>query len=163
MQRQLGFNLIEVMVALVILTIGLLGMAALQLTAVKQNQSAYMRTQANQLAYDIIDRVRVNKGALSGYLDQDEGTENSNCISYNGNVSGCSEDEMAANDLYEWLQLLNQKVPSGSGRLCQGTLTFNALNMPGCNSDDDAPLSVYIWWEDSRDGSSTRLVMSSRL
>ena len=163
MQRQLGFNLIEVLVALVILATGLLGMAALQLTSVKQKPNADMRNQANQLAYDIIDRVRVNKEGFSEYLDQDGGTENSNCISYSSNVSGCSEDEMAGNDLFEWLQLLKQKIPTANGRLCQGKLIFNALNMPGCHSDDDAPLSVYIWWEDSQDGSSTRLVMSSRL
>ncbi|HLE93281.1 MAG TPA: type IV pilus modification protein PilV, partial [Sulfuricaulis sp.] len=55
-----GFSLIEVLVALLVLSIGLLGLAALQTTSLQYNTGSYFRTQATFLAYDIIDRMRAN-------------------------------------------------------------------------------------------------------
>jgi type IV pilus assembly protein PilV len=65
-----GFTLIEVLVTMVILSVGLLGMAALQLTGIRNNQGSAMRTQATMLAYDIVDRMRANRqAAVSGAYD----------------------------------------------------------------------------------------------
>ena len=58
---QRGATLIEVLVAMLVLSIGLLGLAGMQMTALKSNQSAYYRSQATVLAYDIIDRMRANR------------------------------------------------------------------------------------------------------
>jgi type IV pilus assembly protein PilV len=60
MTRQKGFTLVETLVALVVLSIGLLGVAALQLTALQNNGSAVLRSQATYLTYDIADRMRAN-------------------------------------------------------------------------------------------------------
>ncbi|MEW5892531.1 MAG: type IV pilus modification protein PilV [Pseudomonadota bacterium] len=65
--RQAGFSLLEVLVALVILSLGLLGLAALQATGLKNNHSAYTRSQAALYAYDMIDRLRADRqAALAG-------------------------------------------------------------------------------------------------
>ena len=61
--RARGFTLIEALVALVVLSIGLLGVAALQLTSLRSNHGSAMRSQATFLAYDIIDRMRANRAA----------------------------------------------------------------------------------------------------
>lgn len=62
-----GFTLIEALVALLTLSIGLLGVAGLQLLGLKANFSSGSRTQATYLAYDIIDRMRANRNdALAG-------------------------------------------------------------------------------------------------
>jgi type IV pilus assembly protein PilV len=61
--RPRGFTLIEMLVSLVVLSIGLLGVAALQLTSLRSNHSSAMRSQATFLAYDIIDRMRANREA----------------------------------------------------------------------------------------------------
>ncbi|MFN3593217.1 MAG: type IV pilus modification protein PilV [Thiobacillaceae bacterium] len=61
--RQLGFTLVEVLVSLLVLTIGLLALAALQSHSMKSTHSAYLRTQASQYAYDILDRMRANREA----------------------------------------------------------------------------------------------------
>ncbi|CAI8979972.1 type IV pilus modification protein PilV [Pseudomonas sp. IT-P294] len=58
-----GMTLIEVLVALVILTVGLLGAAAIQLNALKYTDSSRMTSQASFIAYDIMDRIRANSGA----------------------------------------------------------------------------------------------------
>lgn len=57
---QRGFTLIEVMVAVVILAVGLLGMASLMARSQKSNESAYSRSQATLMAYDIVERMRTN-------------------------------------------------------------------------------------------------------
>lgn len=68
--RQRGTTLIEVLIALLVLSVGLLGMAGLQMTSLKSNHSAYYRSQASLLAYDIADRMRANrKAALDGEYD----------------------------------------------------------------------------------------------
>lgn len=56
-----GFSLLEVLIALLILSVGLLGIAALQLVSLKTNHGAYQRSQATILAYDMMDRLRANR------------------------------------------------------------------------------------------------------
>ncbi|MBD9426803.1 type IV pilus modification protein PilV [Pseudomonas sp. PDM15] len=60
-----GFTLVEVMIAVVILAVGLLGLASLMVRSQQSNESAYARSQASLMAYDIIDRMRANKVAYS--------------------------------------------------------------------------------------------------
>ena len=84
--RKGGFSLVEVLVAVLVLTIGLLGLAALQITGLKVTESSQFRTLATLAAYDTIDRLRTNSnplfndGALKGKIAKDAcpvtGTEN---------------------------------------------------------------------------------------
>ena len=60
MKKNTGFTLIEVLIAMIVLAVGLLGLAGLQATSLRNNQSAYNRIKATQLAYDIADRMRAN-------------------------------------------------------------------------------------------------------
>lgn len=62
-RRCAGLTLLEIMIALLILSIGMLGLAALQTTSVQYNTSAYYRTQATNLAYEFADRMRANRQA----------------------------------------------------------------------------------------------------
>lgn len=63
-----GFSIIEVLVALVILSVGLLGLAALQAEGLRGSSSAIQRTAAVNLASDIADRMRANRAALDSYV-----------------------------------------------------------------------------------------------
>lgn len=68
---QRGFTLMEVLVAMLILSIGLLGMAGLQSLSFKMNQSSYLSSQATFLSYDMLDRMRANRNAaLAGDYNQ---------------------------------------------------------------------------------------------
>lgn len=144
-----GFTLLEVLVTLVVVAIGLLGLAGLQLTALQNNHSAYMRSQATILAGDIIDRVKANSAAVTAG-DYNEGTANqdTNCESAS---AGCSSAAMAGNDLYQWESALASQLPNGKGVVCidsspdDGTDETNANN--GCNGTGSMYV-VKIWWTD---------------
>jgi type IV pilus assembly protein PilV len=98
-----GFTLIEVLVALVVLCIGLLGVAALQLTSLKSNHGSAMRSQATYLAYDIVDRMRANRvAALGGAYDIALGDEGKA-----GTVAGA--------DLIAWKTNIANTLPAVDG------------------------------------------------
>jgi type IV pilus assembly protein PilV len=65
--RQRGFSMIEVLIALVLLAVGLLGYALLQTMSLRFTQSANLRTQATTLAYDLLDQMRANRFAAGWY------------------------------------------------------------------------------------------------
>ncbi|MBA1146523.1 type IV pilus modification protein PilV [Ectothiorhodospiraceae bacterium WFHF3C12] len=95
-----GFTLIEVLVALLVLSLGLLGLAAMQAQGLRFNQSAYLRSQATYMAYDIIDRMRANReAAINGDYDWAMGTEPDSNQTCN---STCTPAQLADFDLNTW-------------------------------------------------------------
>ena len=64
MTKSRGFTLLEILIAVGVLSIGLLGIAGLQALGQRSNHSAYLRSQATALAYDMIDRMRANKAGV---------------------------------------------------------------------------------------------------
>ncbi len=139
MNRNNGFTLIEVLIATVILAIGLLGLAALQVNSLKNNQSAYMRTQATQMAYDMADRMRSNMveastlglSVYSTVFPENAAPPPAGCTP----VAVCSPTSMAQVDLSEWNGYLGI-LPSGVGRI------LVAGNM----------FTITITWDDDKDG-----------
>lgn len=116
--RQGGFSLIEVLVALLVLSIGLLGLAALQVTGLKYNSDAYYRTQASILAYDIIDRMRANpKGAGNGDYVVDGTSLASKLASFESgtkcDATACSSTSaIALYDLGRWYEAQRAVLPT---------------------------------------------------
>ena len=93
--------MIEVMVALLVLSIGLLGLAALQTTSLQYNTGSYFRSQATFLAYDILDRMRANSGAVAdsdgnGY---DQPTSSAVTITVNCDTTSCTSADLATYDV----------------------------------------------------------------
>lgn len=128
-----GFGLVEVLVSFLILLVGLLGMAGLQATALRNNQSAYYRSQAVILANDILDRMRANKvAALAGDYarDFDDQVPTTTC------ASTCSTSDMASSDEREWMNAISQ-LPSGDG-------SFTVNNAGSA--------TVIVCWDDNRTG-----------
>lgn len=117
-----GFSLIEVLVALLVLSIGLLGLAALQATGFKYNSDAYYRTQASILAYDIIDRMRANpKGAGDGDYEIDETNVAAKLDSFASatkcDVNPCSTPSaIALYDLGRWYEAQRAVLPAPGTR-----------------------------------------------
>lgn len=135
--RQKGVGLIEILVTLLILGVGFLGMAALQAKSLRLGHSAAIRTHASILSYDIIDRMRANKGAAiaGGYNATltDVGSVVTTC-----EVSDCDAVQMAAYDKAQWLNQLSTQLPQG-----KGTVLMNSS--AGANL-----VSVMVQWDESR-------------
>lgn len=149
--QQLGSGLIEVMVALVILSIGSLGMISMQLTALQQSNNAYLRTQATIKAMDILDRIRSNPTAMTAYFAAD-GDSNLACWNWHNSATGCSATDLASADINDWQTHLGQILPAGQGRVCRSDLTDDLPGQPDCEANDsDHPIVAYIWWQSSRD------------
>jgi type IV pilus assembly protein PilV len=108
-RTQGGFTLLETLIALVVLSIGLLGIAKLVAGAVNANDSGYMRTQATQLAYELLDQMRANRpGASSGAYNG--APANANCATV-----ACAPAVLAGLDLYNWQARVAATLPNGVG------------------------------------------------
>src|ERR1044072_428032 len=103
---QIGMTLVEVLVTLVLISVGLLGAAALQLTTLKNNQESYVRSQAAMLAADILDRMRSNQtGFNAGNYDMANDATGFDQAGTAGTV--------AATDIAAWQASIN-RLPAGS-------------------------------------------------
>jgi type IV pilus assembly protein PilV len=105
-----GFSLIEVLITMLIMAVGLMGIAALQFRGLQYSHDAYIRTQINFLAYDIADRMRLNRANATGY-DADYVIPTTLAA-----VGTCTQAtaQSAANDLICWRQLVYGAIPPGS-------------------------------------------------
>ncbi len=109
-----GFSLIEVLITLLVLSIGLLGIVSLQYRGLQYSHSAYLRSQVNILAYDIADRIRLNRANAADYATAVSGynvpaTRPGNCI-----LTGPNSAQNVANDVACWQQQLFDALPPGS-------------------------------------------------
>ncbi len=149
-KRQSGFTLIEVLVSVLILSIGLIGVAGLQAVSLKNNQSAFMRSQASALAYDLADRMRSNVlSADTSLYDPATAAPISACST----PTGCTPQELARNDLDEWDAAIATYLPMGEGFVCIDSTPNDgtAVADPQCDGLGTQH-SVKIWWDDNRDG-----------
>jgi len=148
--KQQGFTLLEVLIALLVLSIGLLGLAALQTTGLRSNEMASMRTTSTMLAYDISDRMRANpQGVAAGDYEIDSGPITVSVIDCT--TENCEPDELALYDLDQWKDAV-ATLPGGLGDITQTagpplthTITVRwdenrtgatGLNCPPVDSDD---------------------------
>ena len=134
-QKIAGVTLIEVMVSLVILAMGLLGIAALHGLGAKFGNKAYYRSQAIAQAYDIVDRMRANPVgvAASNYIqDPMPSSYSSDCGS-----DSCSAADLATYDLVAWNTLNGTVLPNGAGAVSvAGSDITVVVNWVEDNNDD---------------------------
>lgn len=151
--KQKGLTLLEILITVVVFSIGLLGLAALQIKGTQFNHSAYLRSQASFLAYDILDRMRANRnialtsGAYSIKFGQTITASTTNC---NTTTASCSATQMAASDLKEWKNAVMSLLPNGDGEIC--------FISPISNQCTSTPTNVYginIRWQDSREDNAS--------
>lgn len=108
--QETGFSLIEVLVTMLVMAVGLLGIAALQFKGLQYSQDAYIRSQINFLAYDIADRVRLNRANAASYVNASTYTVPTT------EPTGCNNNtaSSASNDLACWRQQVYAAIPPGS-------------------------------------------------
>lgn len=127
-----GFTLIEILVTLFILAIGLLGLAGLLFEGMRNNQGAYLRTQASILAYDMADRMRANSTEAQGgsYGGFSTATIQSTTLpACTGQTAGCTPSDQITVDQVEW----TQQVQGTGGDMAMlpggvGTIAYDATS-----------------------------------
>jgi type IV pilus assembly protein PilV len=109
-----GFTLLEVLIALLVMSIGLLGIGKMMMLSARANDSAYMRSQATALAYTILDAMRANRAtALAQGYDTAIVVPASQACALA--APGCTGDLQASNDTFLWNQNLAAELPGGTG------------------------------------------------
>lgn len=106
-RRAGGFTLVEVLVSLVVLSVGLLGIAALYVETLRTGRTSMNRMTAVTLAADMADRIRANPGAGAAYGGAGPGLNNG-CV--NG-ANACTPAELAADDWFSWRQDVVARLP----------------------------------------------------
>jgi type IV pilus assembly protein PilV len=128
-ERSGGFTLLEVMIALLVLSIGLLGIAALQGVGLRSSHGAYLTSQASLLAYDMADRIRANPETPATYNG------------FNTAAVDCGAALPAAPladaDLSQWACAVQQLLPNGSATIV-GAAGGNGI----------ATYTITVEWED---------------
>lgn len=104
---QRGFTIVEALVALVVLAVGMLGIASLYVTTLRASGSATSRMHAINLASDLGDRIRANRTAEAAYAGAAAGTLDT-CI---GTGVTCTDAQMAAHDLAVWQRAIQDAFP----------------------------------------------------
>lgn len=135
-RAQRGASLMEVLIAVVILSMGLVGVSALTITSVRNNQNANIRTRVSVLVEDFVDRMRRNgEGLKKGYYDN---------VNVAGNVdatasctSSCTAQATANNDA----QLLSQRL----GDMFQSSSA--TVSCSTASAGQRACLITVNWWE----------------
>jgi type IV pilus assembly protein PilV len=120
--RMAGVSIVEALVALVIISVGMLGIAGLYLSSMQAGRSANLRMQAVNLATDMGDHVRANKRGKKNYVagPTDKGKQN-DCATVS-----CTPAQIAENDIYEWKRAISDALPANAN----GTATFTDVADP---------------------------------
>lgn len=134
----------EVLVALVVLSFGLLGQAGLQAAALKVNQGAMLRSHATTQAYDVLDRMRANAVvAGGGGYDVDWGS------------AAVTGGAVATTDITQWKARLAAMLPSGDARVCRAPVA----NTNNCNGPSVGNfLVVEVRWVETDEANQDRVL-----
>lgn len=158
LRQQAGLNLLEVLIATVVLSAGLLGLAGLQIAGLKTTHNSYQMQQATWLAYDLVERMRANRqAALDGhYLLPNTGAQAAAYCQTNAapakncGVNTCNGQELAGYDLHNLL--------CGSA----GSSSINQALLDGVLSIDCPPLASNPAQKDCRQGVRVNLQWQER-
>jgi len=152
-----GFSLVEVLVSIVVLAIGVIGAAGMQLTALRTSQYSGQHSSALELAAELADRMRSNDEQMR---QADEGNvflglnyeaadgapaaPSADCF-----ANACNSHELAEFDLYEWLQQLRSRLPGAHVVVCRDSVPWDDAGKRldwDCDESETASLVIKIGW-----------------
>lgn len=124
--KQNGFSLIEALIAFMIISVGMLGIASLQTLSMKAGHTAIIRTAAVFNVDDILDRMRANPSQIAAYTVDVTGTgTDGGCSDVVGSSTSpntvtstaieCTSIQIAADDIYRWKRSLGQNIKASIG------------------------------------------------
>lgn len=142
--QQRGFSLIEALVAFLVLSIGLLGIASLQVISLKAGHTAALRTVAVIKTEEMMERIRNNPTVIMDYIANvgDPG-ENFACNDSTGSINMCTQVQMARDDIYNWKLDLKTSLPNNSG-----TTASIGVVAPTPGTIPTAAVTVTVNWQE---------------
>jgi type IV pilus assembly protein PilV len=149
--RDKGFTLVEVLVSLVVLAIGLLGIAKLMLLSSHSNDSAYLRSQATALAYEMLDDMRANRQeALPPNSSYNTAAAAPVVFPYTGTPcvgTACTTaTQVAQYDLFQW----GMRLDASSGNVPAGALpTGRGTVVTATNGANETTVTITVSWNDT--------------
>lgn len=165
--RNKGFSLIEVLIAIFVLALGVIGAAGLQLAALRTSQQSNFQTVATQLATELSDKMRANDTQMKlgdatnlflkiNYNSATDPAPTSPGLCY-AKTANCNATELASADIYELLTRVRTALPGGRIIVCRDATPFDSAKKTltwACKDDANAGLTVKIGWKSKNpDGS----------
>jgi len=148
--RQSGFTLLEVLVAIVVLSFGLLGVVGLQAASLQANREARSQSAAVRLARELGDLMRGNKGIANDH----SAANNNYLVDYTGTLPAASEDcfaircttsaNVASFQIREWLGRAALELPGLHAKICYDTAPYDGSGMPQWDCDDTANAGIAV-------------------
>ncbi|NRR31356.1 type IV pilus modification protein PilV [Oxalobacteraceae bacterium] len=152
-----GFSLVEVLIAIVVLALGIVGGAAMQLTALQTRHQSLLLSQAMHMAAGMADSMRANApamraaGGANPYLgwrydalaDPDPAPPSPLCLG----AGACASAELAEFDLYELKRQVSEALPAGRAVICRDSNPFQGGHLRWqCQGDAAAPVVIKVGW-----------------
>ena len=167
MRSARGFSMIELLVAVLVMGIGVLGITGLQMVSLQNNRGALVRAEAVQLAYDMLDRVRANPGATYGPLN----LATPPAVATNCHAADCTQAQMVTFDQSVWkcsLGLWNTNANCAALR--DGVILPIAANQPGLPSGDGriqvnagtGIVTITVQWQEANQPNPTSISIDSQ-
>lgn len=157
---QQGLSMIELLVSMAILSVGLLGIAGLQLNSVQNSNWSYHYSLADSYVHMITERMRSNLAAVnnsSSELDNQYAsvTAAPDSVEKNCDSSKCSSTEIAAYDINQWFAAITAELPQGSASIaCQDV---DDTDTDECSAG--SPHRITLQWFDKREDETQSIVM----
>lgn len=141
-RNQQGVGIIEVLVALVIASIGLLGIVAIQTNRVKMAQQEVQMSVSTILATEMAERMRANIAGVGtgGYDDVDT---SANDTPNNPNCTSCTPSQIADRDIFEWKEKVNRNLIDGKGTI-EKLVAYDGAALPS----DSGHYKITLSWKD---------------
>ena len=169
-RQENGFSLIEVLIAVLVLALGVIGAAGMQLSALRVSQQSSFQTAAVQLASEIADKMRANDSQMK--LNDSRNVFLT--VDYQADVHGeppapgrlcyaddCSGADLARFDIYEWEKRVRSALPGGRVVICRDAAPWDASAESftwDCKADPTSSIVVKIGWQEKApDGSLVRI------
>jgi len=141
LEKQRGFSLIEALVAFLVLSIGMLGIASLQVLSLKAGSTAVMRTVAVMKVEEMMERVRNNPTQVNSYATASATGVNNGCNDY-ATYKACTPAEMVQDDIFHWIEELKSRLPN------TGVTASIAVLAPVPGTQPVATVTVTVNWQE---------------
>ena len=167
--RASGFSLIEVLVAIVVLSFGMLGMVGMQAFALQSNRDARLQSQAASLARELAEMMRGNKvtAVLTGTANPYLGNfttlamaSPSYCMASSNAGTGCtSPADVATAEMTDWLSRVSAELPGARVTVCFDSAPYDTNGLPQWNCTPTGAGEIVViklgWTRTTTDGSQT--------